>query len=66
MPIAETEIRSALLALQASIAGFEARLHEAAASHAAGDPSLQPLRDSLQLLRMEQQRLREQLLQISP
>ena len=61
----ENEIRSALQVLQASIAGFEARLHEAAAARGADEPSLRPLHDSLQLLRQEQQRLREQLEQIS-
>lgn len=61
MPEAEEHIRSALRMLEPRIAEFEARLREASASHASGDPTLRPLHDTLRLLREEQQRLRDQL-----
>jgi histidinol-phosphate/aromatic aminotransferase/cobyric acid decarboxylase-like protein len=59
----EDETRAALRMLEPRIADFEARLHAAAAACAPGDPMLQSLRDSLQMLRRERQRLRDQLKQ---
>lgn len=60
----EDEARSALRMLEPRIADFEARLHEATAACAPGDPMLHFLRESLQMLRRERQRLRDQLKQL--
>ncbi|RYF18084.1 MAG: hypothetical protein EOO30_04590 [Comamonadaceae bacterium] len=63
MSDAEDETRAALRMLEPRIADFEALVRDAAATCAPGDPMLQSLRHSLDMLRRERQRLRERLKQ---
>lgn len=67
MPTAEEEeLRAALRTLEPGIRDCEARMREAAATCAPGDPMLASLRRHLALLLQEQRRLREQLENLSP
>ena len=66
MPTArEEELRAALRTLEPGIRDCEARAREAAATCRPGDPMLAALHRHLALMQQEEQRLREQLKDLS-